>query len=148
MVALAQRHLAIERIVKDRGRMAQFSRDQQKDLRAMGAAAELEVRVAITRTYRHLFYPSADAPKRSDGLAYHRMPVQEQGKVSRDQTGILVGVLRELDKVLTGDDGADECPIREGQGLDERAGQLCPPTTCEGSSGSAWGSRCSWTRIS
>ena len=33
------------------------------------------------------------------------MPVQEQGKVSRDQTGILVGVLRELDKVLTGDDG-------------------------------------------
>ena len=104
MVALAQRHLAIERIVKDRGRMAQFSRDQQKDLRAMGAAAELDVRVAITRTYRHLFYPSADVPKRSDGLAYHGMPVQEQGKVSRDQTGILVGVLRDLDKVLTGDD--------------------------------------------
>ncbi|MDE0260532.1 MAG: DUF499 domain-containing protein, partial [Gammaproteobacteria bacterium] len=104
MVALAQRHLAIERIVKDRGRMAQFSRDQRTDLRAMGAAAELDVRVAITRTYRHLFYPSADAPKRSDGLAYHGMPVQEQGKVSRDQTGILVGVLRDLDKVLTGDD--------------------------------------------
>ncbi len=106
MVALAQRHLAIERIVKDRGRMAQFSRDQQKDLRAMGAAAELDVRVAITRTYRHLFYPSADAPKRSGGLAHHGMPVQEQGKVSRDQTGILVGVLRDLDKVLTGDDAA------------------------------------------
>ena len=106
MVTLARRHLAIERIVKDRGRMAQFSRDQQKDLRAMGAAAELDVRVAITRTYRHLFYPSADVPKRSDGLAYHGMPVQEQGKVSRDQTGILVGVLRDLDKVLTGDDGS------------------------------------------
>ena len=106
MVALAQRHLAIERIVKDRGRMVQFSRDQQKALRAMGAAAELDVRVAITRTYRHLFYPSADAPKRSDGLEYQGMPVQEQGKVSRDQTGILVGVLRELDKVLTGDDGS------------------------------------------
>ena len=106
MVALAQRHLAIERIVKDRGRMAQFSRDQRTDLRAMGAAAELDVRVAITRTYRHLFYPSADAPKRSDGLAYHGMPVQEQGKVSQDQTGILVGVLRDLDKVLTGDAAA------------------------------------------
>ncbi|MXX35323.1 MAG: ATP-binding protein [Gemmatimonadetes bacterium] len=104
MVALVQRHLAIERIVKDRGRMAQFSTDQRTDLRAMGTDAELAVRVAITRTYRHLFYPSADAPKRSDGLAYHGMPVQEQGKVSRDQTGILVGVLRDLDKVLTGDD--------------------------------------------
>ena len=105
MVALAQRHLAVERIVKDRGRMAQFSRDQQKALRAMGAAAELDVRVAITRTYRHLFYPAADAPKRSDGLAYQMMPAQEQGKVSRDQIGILVDVLRNLDKVLTGDDG-------------------------------------------
>ncbi len=104
MVALAQRHLAIERIVKDRGRMAQFSRDQQNDLRSMGARAELDVRVAVTRTYRHLFYPSADVPKRSDGLAYQGMPVQELGKVSRDQTGILVGVLRDLDKVLTGDD--------------------------------------------
>lgn len=106
MVALTQRHLAIERIVKDRGRMAQFSRDQQNALRAMGAAAELDVRVAITRTYRHLFYPSTDAPKRSDGLSYQLMPAQEQGKVSRDQIEILVRVMRDLDKVLTGDDGA------------------------------------------
>ena len=105
MVALAQRYLAIDRIVKDRGRMAQFNREQQKGLRAMGAATELDVRIAITRAYRHLFYPSADAPKRSDGLAYQMMPAQEQGKVSADQVAALVGVLRDLDKVLTGDDG-------------------------------------------
>lgn len=61
MVELAQRHLAIRRIVQDRGRMAQFSKDQRKRLRSMGDAAELDVRVAITRAYRHLFYPSADA---------------------------------------------------------------------------------------
>ena len=103
MVDLSQRHLAIRRIVGDRGRMAQFSKEQQQRLRAMGEAAELDVRVAITRTYRHLFYPSADAPKRSDGLAHQALPAQEQGKV-RDQTSVLVGVLRDLEKVLTGDD--------------------------------------------
>ena len=103
MVDLSQRHLAIRRIVGDRGRMAQFSKEQQQRLRAMGESAELDVRVAITRTYRHLFYPSADAPKRSDGLAHQALPAQEQGKV-RDQTSVLVGVLRDLEKVLTGDD--------------------------------------------
>ena len=104
MVELARRFLAIRRIVGDQGRMTQFSKDQQKRLRGMGDTAELEVRVAITRSYRHLFFPSADAPRRSDGLAYHRLPAQEQGKVSRDQTSALVGQLRSLEKVLTGDD--------------------------------------------
>ena len=104
MVDLARRFLAIRRIVGDQGRMTQFSKDQQKRLRAMGDAAELEVRVAITRSYRHLFFPSADAPRRSDGLAYHRLPAQEQGMVSKDQTSALVGQLRSLEKVLTGDD--------------------------------------------
>ena len=104
MVDLSQRHLAIRRIVKDRGRMAQFSKEQQQRLRAMGDSAELDVRVAITRTYRHLFYPSADAPGRSGGLAHQTLPAQEQGKVSRDQTSALVAVLRDLEKVLTGDD--------------------------------------------
>ena len=103
MVELAQRYLAIRRIVQDRGRMAQFSKDQQRRLRSMGDAAELDVRVAITRAYRHLFYPSADAPKRADRLAYQALPAQEQGKVSRDQTSTLVGVLGDLEKVLTGD---------------------------------------------
>ena len=104
MVDLSQRHLAIRRIVRDRGRMAQFSKAQQQRLRAMGDSAELDVRVAITRTYRHLFYPSADAPRRSDGLAHQALPAQEQGKVSSDQSSALVGVLRDLEKVLTGDD--------------------------------------------
>ena len=104
MVEVARRHLAIRRIVGDQGRMTQFSKEQQKRLCALGESAELEVRVAITRSYRHLFFPSADAPRRSDGLAYHRLPAQEQGRVSKDQTSALVGVLRSLEKVLTGDD--------------------------------------------
>ena len=104
MVDLSLRHLAIRRIVRDRGRMAQFSKEQQQRLRAMGDSAELDVRIAITRTYRHLFYPSADAPGRAGGLAHQTLPAQEQGKVSGDQTSALVAVLRDLEKVLTGDD--------------------------------------------
>lgn len=106
MVELAQRHLAIRRITGDRGRLAQFSREQKQRLRSMGDAAELDVRVAITRTYRHLFFPSADTPRRSDGLAYHPLPAQEQGRVSQDQSSALVATLRDLEKVLTGDDNA------------------------------------------
>jgi len=104
MVELAQRHLAIRRIVGDQDRMTQFGREHQKRLRSMGEAAELEVRVGITRAYRHLFYPSADAPQRSDGLAYQALAAPEQGRVSKDQTSALVSTLRGLEKVLTGDD--------------------------------------------
>ena len=104
MVDLARRYMAIRRIVGDRGRMTQFGREHQKRLRSMGEASELEVRVGITRAYRHLFYPSADAPRRSDGLAYQALAAPEQGRVSRDQTSALVSTLRGLEKVLTGDD--------------------------------------------
>ena len=104
MVDLARRHMAIRRIVGDRDRMAQFGREHQKRLRSMGEAAELDVRVGITRAYRHFFYPSTDAPRRSDGLAYQALAAPEQGKVSKDQTSALVSALRGLEKVLTGDD--------------------------------------------
>lgn len=97
------RSIAIGKIVQDPERHADLPEDQQKRLREMDDAARLDVRVAITRAYKHLFYPSADAPAKSAGLAYYEMTPQDQGKADADQSSVLMNTLRALDKVLTGD---------------------------------------------
>ncbi|NLE57739.1 MAG: ATP-binding protein, partial [Planctomycetes bacterium] len=81
MVEVAQRYLAVRRITGDTDRMADFNEEQAKKLRQMADAAELDVRVAITKAYRYLFYPSADAPKKFNNLARELLPPQEQGDV-------------------------------------------------------------------
>ncbi len=106
MVDVVQRYLAIRRIVGDAGRMAEFTEVNRKKLRGMQEAAELEVRVAITRAYRHLFHPSADAPQGANGLAHEVLQAQDQGDVKQDQTAVVLRVLRTLSKVLTAEDPA------------------------------------------
>ena len=104
MVEVAQRYLAIRRIVGDGDRMAELSKEQREKLKGMQEAAELLVRVAITKAYRHLYYPSADAPKRAGGLARETIPPQDQGDVLKDQSQVVLRVLKPLGKLLTGDD--------------------------------------------
>ena len=70
----------------------------------MAEAAELELRVAITRAYRHLYYPSADAPRKSGNLAHQLLQPDEQGQMQKDQSEVVLKVLKGLDKVLTADD--------------------------------------------
>jgi hypothetical protein len=104
MVDQERRYLAIGRIVGDADRMAEFNDEQRKKLRAMHDAADLEVRIAITRAYRHLFYPSADAPEKHGHLQRETLPAQDQGDVKQDQTQVLLRFLKGLEKVLTADD--------------------------------------------
>jgi hypothetical protein len=104
MVEVAQRYLAVQRIVGDPDRMGDFNKEQKEKLRKMAEAAELELRVAITKGYRHLYYPSADAPRQSAGLAHHLLQPDEQGEVEKDQSEVVLRVLKGLDKVLTADD--------------------------------------------
>ncbi len=104
MVLVARRYLAIGRIVGDADRMAEFTKEQRDELKKAHEAAELEVRVAITKTYKYLFYPTQDAPKEDDFLHRETLPPQDQGDVDRDQTTVLLRVLRQLQKVLTADD--------------------------------------------
>ena len=106
MVDVVRRYLAVGRIAGDQGRMAEFTDENRKKLRGMLEAAELDVRVAITRAYRHLFYPSGDAPQRAGGLAHETLPAQDQGDVKQDQTAVVLKVLKQLDKVLTAEDSA------------------------------------------
>jgi len=104
LVEKARRYLAIGRIAGDQDRMQPFTDEQKKKLRQMQDSAELELRVAITRTYRYLYYPSADAPRAAAGLAREILPAQDQGDVRSDQSTVILRVLRQIDKVRTADD--------------------------------------------
>jgi hypothetical protein len=104
MIEVAQRYLAVHRIVSDQDRMREFNKEQVGKLKKMAEAAELDLRVAITKAYRHLYYPSADAPKKNGNLAHHLLQPADQGEVDTDQTTVLLRVLKSLDKVLTADD--------------------------------------------
>lgn len=104
MVEAAQRYLAIARITGDAERMGEFTEEQRMKLKKMGEAAELEVRVAITRAYRHLYFPRADAPQRDSNLVHDMLPAQDQGEVNQDQSAVVLRALKQQQKVLTGND--------------------------------------------
>ena len=104
LVGVARRYLAIGRIVGDAERMSEFNDEKKKALKKMGEAAELDVRIAITKTYRYLYYPSPDAGKTHSFLRRETLPAQEQGEVEKDQSNVILRVLRALKKVQTGDD--------------------------------------------
>jgi predicted AAA+ superfamily ATPase len=104
MIEVAQRYLALHRIITDQDRMSEFNKEQVGKLKKMADGAELDVRIAITKAYRHLYYPSADAHKKNGNLAHHLLQPADQGEVDTDQTTVLLRVLKSLDKVLTADD--------------------------------------------
>lgn len=104
MVTAAQRYLAIHRLVSDPERMKDFPENTKSKLKKMGQAAELEVRVAITKAYRYLYYPSADIPQKHHNLARETLPAQDQGEMEQDQAQVLLKLLRDLNKVKTSDD--------------------------------------------
>jgi hypothetical protein len=104
MVDVAQQYLAIRRITNDPERIQEFNKAQAEKLKQMGEAAELDLRVAITKCYRHMYYPSADAPRKHSNLAHQALQAEEQGKVQQDQTEVVLKALKNLEKVLTADD--------------------------------------------
>lgn len=103
MVDKARRYLAIQRILADSERLKDLYEEQRQKLKNMGESAELEVRVAITKTYRWLYYPSADAPQTHEYLACEQLQPQEQADTKQDQGEVILRVLKALEKVLTQD---------------------------------------------
>ena len=104
MVDGMRRYLAIRRIVNDSERFKEFSKTDREKLKADMDEAELLVRVAITKSYRFLFYPSADAPKRTGNLQREALPAQDQGDVKKDQSQVILNRLKGLNKALTAEE--------------------------------------------
>ncbi len=104
MIQQAQRALAVQRLLDDADRLQEFSKEQVRRLREIRQKSQMELRVAIARCYRHLYYPSAEAPAEYDRLAHAPLPPQDQGNLSKDQVAVVIRVLREHNKALTHDD--------------------------------------------
>jgi len=52
----------------------------------------------------NLIAPSADAPRKAGNLAHQLLQPDEQGQMAKDQSEVVLKVLKGLDKVLTADD--------------------------------------------
>ncbi|MEI8173664.1 MAG: DUF499 domain-containing protein [Deltaproteobacteria bacterium] len=104
MVEKMRRYLAIRRIIKDDERFREFTKTDREKLQREMDETELLVRVAITKAYHFLYYPSPDAPKRSGFLAREALPAQDQGDVQKDQSAVILKRLKDLNRVLTADD--------------------------------------------
>lgn len=104
MIEAAQRYLAIQRIQSDHSRFTAFNQEQRNDIKSKAEQAELMVRLAITRTYKYLYYPSIEASQRNLHLQRETLPPQDQGEVDKDQTSVILRILRASLKVLTADD--------------------------------------------
>jgi len=116
MVRVTQRYLAIQRITGDTERMREFFPEQRQKLENMRQSAELDVRIAITKAYRWLFYPSNESPRENRNLAREQLPPQEQGDTARDQSDTLLRFLKQIEKVITA-----ETPMLSGRYVRARA---------------------------
>ncbi|MCS7051486.1 MAG: hypothetical protein NZL87_07715, partial [Thermomicrobium sp.] len=105
MVERARTFLAIDRLLNSPTVEGSFDERKRNELRRRYDEGRLQVRVAIMRAYRFLYYPHGDAS--ADGVPLHRdiLPVQDQGKVERNQTQVVEHRLQTLEKLRRVDDG-------------------------------------------
>lgn len=89
--------IAVERIVDDGARMAGFAESVRKKLQGLAQSAKLETRVAVTRCYKHLYYPAADRANKN--LRHVEIPPASQGDVQGAQTKRVLETLKEAGKV-------------------------------------------------
>lgn len=91
--------LAASRITSDAGRMGQYSADVAKQLQRLSDQGGLQARIAITRCYKHLYYPKNDKP--NGHLRHHELPTRAKAEVEKAQTSVIQSVLEEVGKIRT-----------------------------------------------
>ena len=107
MFQAARRWLALEHLVQNRNRMDEMklSPEHRDRLRNWHKEGELSVRVAITRAYRHLFYPQAMEQSRT-AFGHHALMIDDQGHGRINHTETILKVLEEdLEQVKTASAG-------------------------------------------
>ncbi|MEA5531268.1 DUF499 domain-containing protein [Dolichospermum sp. UHCC 0684] len=91
---------AMQNILNSPNRLQDLSENQQKQLKGRKSDCELKIRVSITNTYRHLFYPANDLVKASKGLMHYTLPAQESGDIKgNNQQDIILKSLKDCQKI-------------------------------------------------
>jgi len=91
--------VAAQRVVGDPQRLSQFAEAVRKKLKDIADRAGLDARVAITRCYRHLYYPKADRANKH--LRHHELSHTKQGDQEPKQTQVIQQTLESLGKIRT-----------------------------------------------
>ena len=105
MVQAARRWLGLDGLVKNQSRMDQLklSREHRERLGNWHKEGELNARIAITRAYRHLYYP-AGVNQSSTLLRHHPLNIDDQGGGRTNHTETVLNVLvNDLEQVKTAD---------------------------------------------
>lgn len=88
--------IAADAISGDAQRMTQFSDDVRKKIKTFQDAAQLELRIAVTRCFKHVYYPTSD--KARGHLHHVELPPQQQGD-TRSGTGVVATLLTDESKI-------------------------------------------------
>ncbi|MCM8747172.1 DUF499 domain-containing protein [Thermomicrobium sp. CFH 73360] len=96
-VERARTVLALDRLLARRDPL--LSEQKQQELKTRRGDEELQLRIAILRAYRFLYYPQGDAAINSVPLQREMLPIRDQGTVEKNQTTVIEERLRELEKI-------------------------------------------------
>ena len=91
--------LAASKITKDPGRMGQYSKEVASQLQRIADSAQLDARVAVSRCYKHLYYPKKD--KANGHLRHHELSPRAKADVKSAQTMVIQATLEEVGKIRT-----------------------------------------------
>lgn len=100
-ISVCKEYLAMKNIVHSPNRLQDLSESQVKQLKERFGEQELRVRVALTNSYRHLFYPDQDPVKAPTGLKHYVLPPQDSSTVKgkNNQQDVILKALKDCQKV-------------------------------------------------
>jgi len=88
--------IAADDLAGSSNRMAQFTDDVRRKIESYQMNAQLEARVAITRCFKHIYYPVND--KANNHLRHRDLPPQHQGD-TRSATSVVLSLLEDEGKI-------------------------------------------------
>lgn len=103
LLEAAKRAKALQAIKRDKERVKSLTREQRDDLEDRLKSSDLELRVAITNCYRHLFYPSGSSAAH-EGLDRITLPSHDRTTEVKEQQQVLVELLKGAKKLLASGD--------------------------------------------
>ena len=92
----ARARIAADSLANDTARLAQFSDEVRKKVELYSKEAALNARIAVTRCYKHIYFPSSD--RHTNYLRHRELPAQAQGE-ARNATSAVLGLLEDEDKI-------------------------------------------------
>ena len=90
--------IAADVLAADQTRLAQFGDEVRKKIDLFQKNARLEARIAVTRCYKHVYYPVKD--QAHSHLRHRELPTQEQGG-TKTATSAVLSLLRDEGKIRT-----------------------------------------------